>query len=110
MRPTRSLLTALMLCLFIVPAGACAAGSAAADIERGKEVYRAQRCAVCHSIEGAGNRRNPLDGVGSKLSSEDIRKWIVAPQEMQPGIRKKSYDLPADDLAALVAYMESLRQ
>lgn len=80
-------------------------------VARGKEVYRQQRCRVCHSIAGDGNRRWPLDGVGSRLDEDAIRKWIVAPQEMQPGIRKRAYDrLPPADVDALVAYLMTLKQ
>ena len=41
-----------------------------------------QKCGVCHSIAGQGNKNNPLDGVGSKLSVEDTRLWIVNAPEM----------------------------
>lgn len=92
----------------------CGASAARADdgttIERGKAVYAEQRCSTCHAIAGTGNRRNPLDAVGSKLSPEDIRKWIVTPREMNPKVRKRAYDtLPANDLDALVAYLISLK-
>jgi len=82
----------------------------AAKVARGKSVYEEQRCSSCHSIGGVGNKRNPLDGVGGKLSEEDVRKWIVSPREMDPKVRKRPYDkLSADDLDALVAYMTSLK-
>ena len=35
------------------------------DAEKGKAVYAAQKCMGCHAIAGAGNKNNPLDGVGS---------------------------------------------
>lgn len=80
-----------------------------ARIDRGREVYEQQRCQTCHAIEGVGNRRYPLDGVGVRLTEEQIRKWIVAPREMDPKVRKRAYDkLPKADLDALVAYMRSL--
>ncbi len=82
----------------------------AAQIERGKQVYEARRCRVCHSIEGVGNIRSPLDGVGSRLSEDDVRKWIVAPGEMDPKVRKRPTKLSKDDLEALVAYMMSLEE
>ena len=101
--------------VIIVLGGACGVGAAAqsekAIVTRGAEVYREQKCQACHSIAGVGNRRNPLDGVGSKLSEADIRKWIVAPREMNPKVRKRAYDkLPKDDLDALVAYLKTLRK
>jgi mono/diheme cytochrome c family protein len=82
----------------------------AATVARGKEVYQELRCQTCHAIAGAGNRRYPLDGVGAKLSEEQLRKWIVSPREMNPAVRKRSYDnVPADKLDALVAYLRSLK-
>lgn len=76
----------------------------------GRQVYESQGCAMCHSVAGSGNRRHPLDGVGGRLSRDDIRTWIVAPQEMQPGIRKKAYDsLPKGELEALLDYLQTLR-
>jgi mono/diheme cytochrome c family protein len=96
---------------------ACGGGGAVAQqddegrVKRGAEVYRAQKCQACHSIAGVGNKRYPLDGVGTKLTEEDIRKWIVAPREMNPKVRKRAYDkLPKADLDALVAYLKSLRK
>ena len=84
---------------------------------KGAEVYAAQKCSVCHSIAGKGGKTSPLDGVGAKLSADDIRQWIVDPVEMakkanstkKPPMPKKYDKLPAGDLDALVAYMQSLK-
>ena len=89
----------------------------AADVEKGKSVYTAQKCSMCHSIEGKGNKSNPLDGVGKKLSAEEIRLWIVNPKEAtakakstkKPPMPDKYSKLPAADIDALVAYMQSLK-
>lgn len=85
-------------------------------IERGKKVYAAQKCQICHSIEGKGNKNGPLDDVGNKLSAADIRAWIVTPAEMgkkHTATRKppmKSFaSLPAADIEALVAYLQTLK-
>jgi cytochrome c2 len=84
------------------------AGDAA---EKGKQVYEREKCAMCHSIAGKGNKRNPLDGMGGRLGRDEIRKWIVSPQEMKPGVKKKAFDKLADeDLEALVDYIESLKE
>ena len=83
----------------------------------GEKVYTAQKCSVCHSIGGQGNKNGPLDEVGSKLSADDIRQWIVD----APGMTKKanstrkppmkSYSqLPKGEVDALVAYMQSLKK
>ncbi len=77
----------------------------AATVARGRAVYSEQRCRVCHSIEGDGNMRSPLDGIGDRLTEEEIRLWIVAPQEMNPAVPKRAFQLSEEDLHALVAYL-----
>ena len=87
------------------------------DAEKGKALYAAQKCSMCHAIAGVGNKSNPLDGVGKKLSAADIKAWIVTPKEMtaktksakKPPMQDKYGTLPAADLDALVAYMVSLK-
>jgi len=91
-----------------------AAPAMAQDVEKGKAVYEAQKCSLCHSVGGRGNAKGPLDKVGAKLSAEDIRKWIVSPKEMKSETGRKpdmrAYpSLPAADLDALVAYVKSLK-
>lgn len=93
------------------------AGSARAqDAVKGAKVYADQKCAVCHSIGGQGNKKGPLDGVGSKLSTADLRAWIVDAKgmtEKTKASRKppmKNYEIAKDDLDALVAYMASLKK
>lgn len=103
-----SLLISTALCTGLFSDGFAMAQTA--QIARGKQVYEARRCRVCHSIEGVGNKRSPLDGVGSRLSEDDVRKWIVAPGEMDPKVRKRAYKLSKHDLEALVAYMMSLKE
>jgi hypothetical protein len=72
---------------------------------------------VCHSIAGVGNKRGALDEVGSKLKEDEIRQWLVAPDEMTKKTKAerkppmKSYaHLAKDDIEALVAYMVSLKK
>ena len=89
----------------------------AAQIEKGQQIYAAQKCSTCHSIAGKGGKQSPLDGVGKKLSADEIRAWIVSPTEMtkktnstkKPPMPNKWSKLPAADLDALVAYMQSLK-
>ena len=88
-----------------------------AQIKKGAEVYAAQKCQMCHAIAGKGGKANPLDGVGTKLSAADIKQWIVNPTEMtaktkstkKPPMPNKYGKLPAADLDALVAYLQSLK-
>lgn len=122
---TRVFVSALAVALLLgfgtttwVQAGgaAGAVGQDAARIELGMQVYEAQRCALCHSVADQGNKKGPLDGVGDRLSADEIEQWIVNPREMTAkteATRKpamKAYpSLPAADLEALVAYVLSLK-
>jgi mono/diheme cytochrome c family protein len=85
-------------------------------VQPGRSIYKEQHCSVCHSVEGSGNPRYPLDGVGDRLGPEDIRKWIIGAEELKlqmPGrafrIKQDYKELPPEELYALVAYMQSLR-
>lgn len=90
-----------------------------AQVERGMKVYAVQKCNACHFIEGMakGQKKGPLDGVGSKLTEEELRLWLVD----APGMTKKTKStrkplmknykhLPKEDIDALVAYMASLKK
>jgi len=82
-----------------------------AAVTKGRAVFEAQKCTMCHSVDGKGNKNKPLDGVGSTLKPEEIRKWISSPKEMKADTRMKAYpSLPAEDLDALVAYISSLKK
>ena len=68
-------------------------------------------------MAGKGNKNGALDGVGTKLSADDIRAWIVTPAEMSKKhntTRKppmKSFaSLPQADVDALVAYLQTLKK
>lgn len=87
----------------------------AQDIEKGQAVYAANKCQQCHAIAGKGNKKYPLDGVGKKLSADEISSWITDPKAMEaklaekPKIHMKAYKLADEDLKALVGYMQSLK-
>jgi mono/diheme cytochrome c family protein len=82
-----------------------------AKVAKGQELFTAQKCMMCHSVEGKGNKNKPLDGVGSTLKPEDIKKWITTPKEMKADSKMKAYSsLSPEDLDALVAYISSLKK
>ncbi len=87
------------------------------QVKKGQEVYAAQKCSMCHSIAGKGGKSSSLDGVGAKLSAADLRQWVVDPVAMtkkasstkKPPMPARYGQLPAADLDALVAYMQTLK-
>jgi mono/diheme cytochrome c family protein len=103
--------------LLAVTATPLAAAGQDDAVKKGQQVYAAQKCQTCHSIAGKGKTANPLDGVGKKLSADEIKAWIVTPVEMtkksgstkKPPMPNRYSKLPAADIDALVAYMASLK-
>jgi len=109
----------LVTTALVIAVGFATARPAAAQdaVKKGLEVYTAQKCQLCHAIAGKGSKTNPLDGVGAKLSADDIKQWITHPVEAaakaksikKPPMPAKYGSLPAADIDALVAYMQSLK-
>lgn len=88
-----------------------------ARLERGMKVYADQKCSICHAIDGKGNAKGTLDGVGAKLKADEIREWLVNPVDMATKAKAdrkppmKAYaTLSQEDLDALVAYLSSLKK
>lgn len=115
-RRASRVLTGVMALVVSAATGRIADAQDAALVQKGQDVYAAQKCAVCHAIAGKGNKSNPLDGVGAKLSAADIRAWISDPVAMtkktastkKPPMPKNA-KLSGPDVDALVAYMQSLK-
>lgn len=74
------------------------------------------RCTVCHALGGHGNPSGaPLDGVGARLTREEIKSWIRTPAEMarQRGSTRRPAMVPYpefsdQELDALAAYVAGL--
>ena len=107
-----------LLLLAVLGLGAGVLAQATGQDARGRAVYEDQKCSTCHQVAGRGNRTFPLDGVGSRLSSADIRRWLTHTEQMvnalpkRPAIRMSSrkYNLSDADLDALVEYLSSLKE
>ena len=108
---TKAMVMAMAVCVGL------AANAAAQDAKaKGEKVYADSKCSLCHSIGDKGNKKGPLDGVGSKYSADELRQWVVDAKGMTAktkATRKpdmKNYVLPKDDVDALVAYMQTLKK
>lgn len=90
----------------------------AQGVAKGQQAFAESKCLVCHFVGGEGNKKGPvLDGVGAKLTAEEMRQWITNAPEMAAKaniVRKppmKAYpDLPKETVDALVAYLSSLKK
>jgi mono/diheme cytochrome c family protein len=88
----------------------------AQSVEKGKEVYAAQKCSICHSIADVGNKKGSLDKVGTKLSAAEIRSWITGAPDMAAKAKAdrkpamKAYTtLTKEEVDSLVAYLQTLK-
>lgn len=104
------------------PAASSSPAGADAEIQRGRKLFEEVGCATCHRVAGteAQGRSGPdLTFVGSRRSlgagilpnnRATLTGWIGDSQSIKPNNRMPAYrSLPADELQALAAYMESLK-
>lgn len=111
-----ALVVALLVGLMVARAAPLDQGSKDAKAVLGEKVYADQKCGICHSIGDKGNKKGPLDGVGTKLTATELRDWIVDAKGMTAKTKAprkpemKNYALPKEDVDALVAYMQTLKK
>ena len=92
-----------------------AAAQDKAKIDQGMTLFTSQKCALCHSVGPKGNKKGPLDEVGSKLKAEEIRQWIADPDDMRAKTKStrtppmKATKLVKEQIDALVAYLQTLK-
>src|SRR5512140_800320 len=102
----KSMIVGLVLCVGF----AVTAAAQDAKVAKGEKVYTDQKCAMCHSIGEKGNKKGPLDGVAVKYNADELRQWVVDAKGMTVKTKAprkpemKNYDLPKEDVDALVAY------
>jgi cytochrome c oxidase subunit 2 len=89
--------------------------------ERGRELFVAGRCALCHAIQGtSANARKAPDlthfasretlGAGAVPNTiGHLAGWILDPHSIKPGVNMPANPLDADELQALLAYLGRLR-
>jgi cytochrome c oxidase subunit II len=91
-----------------------------ADAVFGKQVFNSKACVMCHRIQGtdAGGTVGPdLTHLKSRMhiaagtlpnDRGSLQAWIADPQGIKPGTRMPRVPLSADELNAVVAYLETL--
>lgn len=78
-------------------------------VTRGKEVFRAHACGICHGETGRGTQAGAsLVGVGKKYSTEEIAELIRHPATTKMPSFSRSAMSDAD-LKAVIAYLETLK-
>ena len=89
--------------------------------QRGLTIVQNGPCAMCHTVRGtdAGGRTAPdLTHFGTRSTiaagtapnvRDNLARWIADPQHLKPGSRMPSLGLSAEDLQAVLAYLETLK-
>ena len=110
----------VLFVVFLLAGFPQAPASQAALEAAGRRVYEARKCATCHMIAGKGNVRFSLDGVGARLSRDELRRWLTDTAAMeralpaQPAVRMSEWlamnrKISDADRDALVAYLSTLK-
>jgi mono/diheme cytochrome c family protein len=94
----------LLLCTLILPATAAQASSRS-QREHGSELFKANGCAHCHTIDKVGGNKGPdLSNVGRTAKPAAIRKQIVDGGKGMPPFGEI---LQPKELNDLIAYLRS---
>jgi cytochrome c oxidase subunit 2 len=92
-----------------------------ATARRGRDIFMQSGCSTCHQITGtdaAGQIAPDLTHIATRSTlgagtlpntPDNLAAWIRDPQRLKPGNQMPPNPLPAGDLQALVAYLETLR-
>jgi len=98
-------------------------------IAKGRELFESKTCFSCHTVRGnhvGGSAAYPdLTHFGSRTTlaaglldnePEQVARWLMYPNDVKPGNKmwtegylKNNIQLTQEDVAALVAYLESLK-
>lgn len=88
---------------------------------RGQQLFLSGTCVMCHNIAGTdatGHQAPDLTHVGGRQAlaagalrndEREMAAWITDPQKVKPGVNMPAHSYSAEDLKALVAYLESLK-
>jgi cytochrome c oxidase subunit 2 len=88
---------------------------------QGEQIFVNGSCAGCHKVAGtsaAGTLGPDLTHVGSRATlaadtlantPSDMARWLASTQQVKPGALMPQIDLTADQVQALVAYLEGLK-
>jgi mono/diheme cytochrome c family protein len=68
-------------------------------------------CFACHALKGqGGDRAAPLDGIGARLTFQELRTAITFPRRLHHRAKMPSYAyLPSLEQEAVVKFLETLK-
>jgi cytochrome c oxidase subunit 2 len=91
------------------------------DSSRGQRVFESMACVNCHTISGTAAvgrfgpdlthlmSRDTIAAGAAANTPEQLRLWIRNPDAIKPGSKMPAMGLSDEDVAAVAAYLETLR-
>ena len=80
------------------------------DPIHGQDIFTAQKCVLCHKINGSGGVLGPdLTAVGTKRNAAWLYEYLPKPQATKPENKMPPVAVKGQDLDDLVAYLLSLK-
>jgi mono/diheme cytochrome c family protein len=80
------------------------------DAIKGRDTFVAQRCSLCHMINGSGGVLGPdLTAVGTRRNAAWLYDYLPNPQATKPENKMPPVAAKGQDLDDLVAYLLSLK-
>lgn len=88
---------------------------------RGRQLFQSVSCAMCHTVSGTlaqGKQAPDLSHIASrqtlaagtlKNTADNLASWIADPQKHKPGTNMPATPMSKEDLAAIVAYLGTLK-
>ncbi len=95
--------------------------AATGDAAQGQQVFMTGACIGCHTINGTNARgtvgpnlthfasHGEFAGAMLENTPQNLTRWLTDPQAVKQGTLMPNLHLPADQISALVAYLESLK-
>jgi cytochrome c oxidase subunit 2 len=89
--------------------------------QRGKQLFQSIQCAMCHAVQGTlaqAHKAPDLTHLASRRTIAagtlpntpgNLASWITDPHQHKPGVNMPANPLSSEDLAALVAYLGTLK-
>lgn len=90
------------------------------EAAQGQALFTAKGCGGCHTVQGVSQgqvgpnlthlfSRETFAGSMFDLSTSNLRRWLQDPPAVKPGAKMPNLGLTDDEIAQLIAYMETLR-
>jgi cytochrome c2 len=87
-----------------------ASGAPSADPVKGEQVYKAQKCSVCHRIGNTGGKMGPdLNKVGATRDKAWLAAYLANPKGENPKNKMPAVKVKGADLDNLVDYLLTLK-